>query len=125
MSFGSATLRVAQWIVIGTATLNAVISITNDKVGAIPNIVLSAVCCLLLIELLRLVYRAVRFWFETLRALDQSADNSVRHQAGNTRHSLPNDRGLFSGRGFNPTTGLPMGIVCDSGGNFYGESEDD
>lgn len=124
MSIGNTTLRVAQWIVIGTAALNVVFSITNDKVGAIPNIVLSAVCYVLLIELLRLLYRTVRFWFETFRALDQNADNSVRHQAGNTRLGLPNDRGLFSGRGFNPSTGLPMGIVCDSGGNFYGESED-
>jgi hypothetical protein len=123
MSIGNTTLRVAQWIVIGIAALNVLFSITNDKVGAIPNIVLSAVCYLLLIELLRLLHRAVRFWFETFRALDQNADNSVRHQAGNTRLDLRNDRGLFSGRGFNPTTGLPMGIVCDSGENFYGESE--
>ena len=102
MSIGNATLRVAQWIVIGIAALNVVFSITNDKVGAIPNIVFDAICYLLLIELLRLLYRAVRFWFDTFQTLNQNADNSVRHHAGNTRLCLTNDRGLFSGPGIQP-----------------------
>lgn len=135
MSIGNTTLRVAQWIVTGIAALNIVFSIANGTLGAIPNIVFDAICCLLLIELLRRAYRTVRFWFGTFRTLDQSADNSVGHHVGNTRLCPPDDRDLFglgthnqyqhdddddSSRSYNPATGLPMMGTTDVGGHHWG-----
>ena len=123
MTIGHVTLRIAQWIVVGVAAVNVAVSITDGKVGLIPNIVISAVCYLLLIELVRFIYRAVRFWFETFRGLNQNAGTVVRHQHRGACPDLSTEDVPFSKPMFNPTTGWPMVGICDADGHFYGESE--
>jgi hypothetical protein len=100
MSIGRTTQRIARWIVIGVAAVNVAISITDGKVGLIPNIVISAVCYLVMIELLWRFCRAV-------------IDGNIKLE-----FSLGTPAHRDSSRDCNTETGL-----LDVGGNSYAKRE--
>jgi hypothetical protein len=126
MTIGHMTLRIARWIVIGVAALGLTASIFYGKGGEIPGVLFAAIYYLLLIELLRLVYRAVRSWFGMFQGLQQKASHTLRSRTvdkrpcDTDRQMLPDDEDVR----VNPTTGWFMtGPLLDAGGNAYGESE--
>jgi hypothetical protein len=105
MNIGRTTQRIANWIVIGIAAVNVAISITDGKVGLIPNIVIRTVCCLIVIELLWRFCRAV-----------SNGNIEIEFSAGTPAHH-------DSRRDCNPVTGLPMIGATDSGGHYWGHSD--
>ena len=109
MSIGRTTLRIANWIVIGIAAVNVAVSITAGKVGLIPNIVIKAVCCLIVIELLWRFCRAV---------IVEGIAIEFRPRTSHSTSYVHNDDD--SSGSHNPATGLPMMGTTDVGGHHWG-----
>ena len=114
MSIGRTTLRIANWIVIGIAAVNVAVSITAGKVGLIPNIVIKAVCCLIVIELLWRFCRAV---------IVEGIAIEFRPRTSHSTSYVHNDDD--SSRDWNHETGghrgygLPMIGATDAGGHHW------
>jgi len=126
MSIGNMTLRVARWIIIGIAALGVAASVFYGKAGEIPGILFAAIYYLMLMELLRLVYRAVRSWFGMFQGREQNTSNTSRSRTVDRRPYHTGRQMLTDDEDarVNPTTGWFMtGPLLDAGGNAYGESE--